>query len=184
MEPFLRTERMTFRRVTPADVALLVELDSDPAVMRYLTGGVATSRARIETVLIPRYLDEYERGVDGRWLAHDSGTGEFLGWFGLDSDTSPPTAREIGYRLRSTAWGRGLATEGARALVEYGFADLGLQRIWGQTMAVNAGSRRVMEKAGLRFVRTFHADWDEPIPGREHGDVEYALTRDEWAARG
>lgn len=41
-----------------------------------------------------------------------------------------------------------------------------------------------MEKAGLRYVRTFHADWHEKIPGDEHGDVEYALTREEWEAAG
>ncbi len=47
-------------------------------------------------------------------------------------------------------------------------------------MVVNTGSRRVMEKAGLRYVRTFHQAWPDAIPGDEHGDVEYALTRDEW----
>ena len=49
-------------------------------------------------------------------------------------------------------------------------------------MAVNTGSRRVMEKSGLRFVRTFHADWPVRIPGDEHGDVEYSITRIEWHA--
>jgi RimJ/RimL family protein N-acetyltransferase len=48
-------------------------------------------------------------------------------------------------------------------------------------MAVHTGSRRVMEKAGMRPVRTFHADWPDRIPGDEHGDVEYAITREEWA---
>jgi RimJ/RimL family protein N-acetyltransferase len=47
-------------------------------------------------------------------------------------------------------------------------------------MVVNVASRRVMEKAGLRYVRTFHADWPVPIPGDEHGDVEYAIDRSEW----
>jgi RimJ/RimL family protein N-acetyltransferase len=64
--------------------------------------------------------------------------------------------------------------------VDKGFGDLGLGRIWGQTMAVNTASRRVMEKAGLGYVRTFHLDWDDPIAGAEHGEVEYALTRAEW----
>jgi RimJ/RimL family protein N-acetyltransferase len=48
-------------------------------------------------------------------------------------------------------------------------------------MAVNLGSRRVMEKAGLRFVRTFFQEWPDDIEGAEQGDVEYALTREEWA---
>ncbi len=47
-------------------------------------------------------------------------------------------------------------------------------------MAVNTGSRRVMEKSGLRYVRTFHEDWPDPLPGAEHGDVEYALAKDDW----
>ena len=49
-------------------------------------------------------------------------------------------------------------------------------------MVVNTGSRRVMEKAGMREVRMFHADWPVRIPGDEHGDVEYAITRAEWAS--
>ena len=49
-------------------------------------------------------------------------------------------------------------------------------------MAVNSGSRRVMERAGPRYVRTFHLEWEHPLPGTEHGEVEYAVTRDEWAA--
>ena len=50
-------------------------------------------------------------------------------------------------------------------------------------MAVNVASRRVMEKAGLRFVRTFHQPWPYPIPGEEHGDVEYALSKTDWLGR-
>jgi RimJ/RimL family protein N-acetyltransferase len=65
-------------------------------------------------------------------------------------------------------------------LVAAGFADPAVHRIWAQTMAVNVGSRRVMEKAGLRFVRVFHMEWDDPLPGTEEGEVEYALERDEW----
>jgi RimJ/RimL family protein N-acetyltransferase len=50
------------------------------------------------------------------------------------------------------------------------------------TMTVNTGSRRVLEKAGLRHTRTFHVDWPDPIPGAEHGDVVYELTRAQWSA--
>jgi RimJ/RimL family protein N-acetyltransferase len=184
VEPFFQTDRMTLRRVTKDDIDLFVELDSDPAVMRYLTGGRPTPRTWVETVMLVRVLEEYERGVPGRWLAHDRVTGEFLGWFGLDSDTSPPDARELGYRLKATAWGRGLATEGSLALIEYSFTGLRLRRVWAQTMAVNRGSRRVLEKAGLRYVRTTHRDFDDPIPGTEHGEVEYELLRVEWARSG
>lgn len=173
------TARLRFRRLTRTDLDRLDQLDGEPEVMRYLTGGVPTTPRR-QAAILARILDEYDRGVAGRWLAHDAGTGEFLGWFGLDSDTSPPDERELGYRLRGAAWGRGLATEGARALLEFGFGELGLRRIWAQTMAVNTRSRRVLEKAGLRHVRTFHPHFDEPIPGAEQGEVEYEIHHTDW----
>jgi hypothetical protein len=64
--------------------------------------------------------------------------------------------------------------------VRKAFTELGVQRVFAETMAVNHGSRRVLEKAGLVHVRTFHPDWDEPLDGAEHGEVEYALHRCEW----
>ena len=67
-------------------------------------------------------------------------------------------------------------------LIDKGFTELGIERVYAQTMAVNVGSRRVMEKAGLRFVRLFHADWPVSIPGDEQGDVEYAIDRAQWEA--
>jgi RimJ/RimL family protein N-acetyltransferase len=86
----------------------------------------------------------------------------------------------LGYRLRASAWGRGYATEGARALVCRAFTELAVTRIVATTMAVNTRSRRVLEKAGLGYLRTVHLDWPDPLPGNEHGDVEYQLHRDDW----
>ena len=59
---------------------------------------------------------------------------------------------------------------------------MGARRVWAQTMTVNEPSRRVLERSGLRFVRTFHLEWPEPIEGTELGDVEYELLREEWEA--
>ena len=87
---------------------------------------------------------------------------------------------ELGYRLRKASWGKGYAAEGSRALIDRGFTDFGVQRVVASTMVVNVASRRVMEKAGLRFVRIFHQDWPDKIEGDEEGDVEYALLRSEW----
>ncbi len=86
---------------------------------------------------------------------------------------------ELGYRLHPEFWGRGYATEGSKALISRGFTG-DVRRVVATTMFVNAGSRRVMEKCGLRHVRTFHVDWAEPLPGSEQGEVEYALTEEEW----
>ncbi|MEU9837366.1 GNAT family N-acetyltransferase [Streptosporangium sp. NPDC048047] len=185
MKIFLETDRLTLRELTGADADHLFELDGDPEVMRYLNGGKPTPREEILDRVLPRMLHRHDvSGHPGYWAAEIRSTGEFIGWFELRPlvEEEAPESVELGYRLRRTAWGKGYATEGSRALVREGFAGLGVERVVARTMAVNTGSRNVMEKAGLRFVRTFHADWPEAIPGSEHGEVEYALTRDEWLA--
>ena len=103
-----------------------------------------------------------------------------MGWFSLRHVREG--VGELGYRLRRDAWGRGLATEGATALVAMGFADQDLARIIAATMAVNRPSRRVLEKTGLTHVRTLYPGWRDPLPGSELGEVEYEITRDEWEA--
>jgi RimJ/RimL family protein N-acetyltransferase len=69
-------------------------------------------------------------------------------------------------------------------LVTRAFAELGVSRVVATTMAVNYGSRRVMEKAGLSYTRTVYLSWPDPLPGNEHGDVEYELRRDDWLRAG
>jgi RimJ/RimL family protein N-acetyltransferase len=188
MTVYLETERLVLREFTAGDVENLVELDGDPAVMRYLTGGRATPRPEIRDEILPYFLNWYRRGDGyGYWAAEDKATGRFLGWFHFRPHRGEPprpaeAGIELGYRLRRDAWGRGYATEGCRALIRKGFTELGIDRVYAETMAVNAASRRVLEKAGLLHVRTFVSDWPESIPGDEHGDVEYALTRAQWAA--
>jgi RimJ/RimL family protein N-acetyltransferase len=176
---YLETDRLVLRELTPDDADDIVELDSDPAVMLYINGGRPTPRAEIEDEILPFWLAFYDHDHGyGFWAAVEKSTGEFLGWFHYRPQTTD--AVELGYRLRRSAWGKGYATEGCRALIHKGFTDLGVERVYAETMVVNTASRRVMEKAGLRHVRTFHADWPDKIPGDEHGDVEYALTRAEW----
>ena len=63
------------------------------------------------------------------------------------------------------------------------FTQPGVDRVRAETMTVNTASRAVMERCGLRFVRTFHLEWDEPIEGTEHGEVEYEITKAEWLRR-
>lgn len=170
----LETGRMVLRPIRFGDVDLLVELDSDPEVMRYLTGGRPSHRAEVEMVV---------RGSIGhRWIAYDRGTGAVVGWFGIRPSVEHEL--ELGYRLRRDAWGRGLATEGSRALIDLAFRSRGARRVFAQTMAVNVRSRRVMERCGMRFVRTFHLQWDDPIPGTEEGEVEYEILPHEHMGSG
>jgi RimJ/RimL family protein N-acetyltransferase len=152
--------------------------------MRFINGGRPTPREEIETEFLPAFLGYYERYAGyGFWAAIEKATGGFVGWFHFRPERdAPPDEVELGYRLRRSAWGKGYATEGSRALIEKGFAELGVRRVFATTMVVNVASRRVMEKAGLRFVRTFHQPWPDVIEGEEEGDVEYALLRSEWEA--
>ena len=182
MQVFLETERLLLRRFTEDDVESLVELDGDPDVMRYITGGRPTPRDEIANDVLPAYLDYYERYAGyGFWAAIEKSSGRFVGWFHFrPEDASKPDEVELGYRLRKSVWSKGYATEGSRALIEKGFAELGVERVFATTMVVNVASRRVMEKAGLRYVRTFHQPWPDRIEGEEEGDVEYELRRSEW----
>ncbi len=177
----IATERLTLRPFTDGDVAALVALHSDPDVMRYLGRPVETTE-HVRDVVLPRFRGY--RSPFGYAAAEERATGAFLGWFLFRPPLGDPPAGEIelGYRLHRAAWGRGFATEGSRALVDRGFAEWGVERVMAQTMTVNRGSRRVMEKVGLRYVRTVAWELDDPLPGSEHGEVEYALTRAEWLA--
>lgn len=181
MYVFLETERLVLRDFDATDADNLLGLDADAEVMRYLTGGKPTPRAAIEGVVLPAFMAPRGRLKRWVWAAIEKQTGGFAGWFSLrPPDGTSSDNAELGFRLRKEFWNRGYATEGATALVTQGFARIALQRIWAETMFVNLASRRVLEKAGLRHVRTFHLQWDDPIEGSEHGEVEYALTREEW----
>jgi RimJ/RimL family protein N-acetyltransferase len=183
MSIFLETNRLTLRRFTEADEDNLVELDSDPQVMRFLNGGEPTLREEVRSRILPIVLGFYERFEGfGYWAAEEKASGRFLGWFHFRPRKDEPREGEIelGYRLRRSAWANGYATEGSLALIHKGFTELGVERVVAETVAVNLGSRRVMEKAGLTLVRAFHRDGLDAIEGFEHGVVEYALTRADW----
>jgi RimJ/RimL family protein N-acetyltransferase len=182
MQVFLETDRLVLRQFTVADADNLVDLDADPDVMRFVTGGIPTSRAEIQNEVLPAFLAYYQRYEGyGFWAAIEKATGEFLGWFHFrPRPDAAPGEVELGYRLRKSAWGQGYATEGSRALIRRGFTESGAQRVTAEAMAVNQASRRVMEKAGLKLVRTFHQPWPYPIDGGQSGDVEYALDKTGW----
>ena len=117
MDVFLETERLVLRRFTKLDVDNLVELDSDPDVMRYINGGKPTSCDEIESDILPAFLDYYERFEGyGFWVAIKKSSGEFLGWFHFrprkGGDVDEP---ELGYRLQSWPGAKGTPPKG-RAL--------------------------------------------------------------------
>ena len=174
----LQTIHMTLSPCHPDDRADFVDLERDPEVMRFLNGGRALDDEPADpdsTFLMPRGTEPYV------WTARRTANGAFVGWFCLWPESE--TLAELGYRLRRQDWGQGLASEGASALVDWGFGSCGYDRIVATKMAVNFGSRRVMEKIGMTHARTVAGDGPDSIPGSEHGEVWYELTRLEWSGR-
>ena len=153
---FIETERLRLRRLTAADADKLVELDSDPEVMRHISRGQPTPRSIIEHEHLPRILSWDAHGPEvGFWAVELRNTGEFLGWFHLRPDKLEPADMELGYRLRRAAWGHGYATEMGRELVRRALDERGLPRVVARTLIGNLASRRVMEKCGLRLAGEF-----------------------------
>jgi RimJ/RimL family protein N-acetyltransferase len=179
----LQTDRLYLRRFREGEASLFFELDSDPEVMRFITKGVPTPLEKIENEILPRVLRYYTLAPpQGCWAAHLRADGQFIGWFHLRADRIEPAEMEIGYRLRRSAWGHGLATEGSRALVVRAFEAWGYSKVCARTLLPNRASQRVMEKAGLRFEKhfTYGLDIIPDWPEEERRAVKYSLTRDEF----
>ncbi len=191
MRVFLETGRLTLRRFAESDVDNLYELNSDPEVMRFLAGR-PTPRDEVRTRIIPTFLGYYERFEGFGFWAAETAAGQFLGWFHLRPplpDADMPAGwgddgiAELGYRLRRSAWGKGYATEGSRALIDKGFAEFAVRRVVAETLAGNWGSRRVLEKSGLKQVPTVERGVPAAAGGPGHDRVVYELTRAAWEAR-
>jgi RimJ/RimL family protein N-acetyltransferase len=182
----LRTSRILLAPLSDDHLEYEIELDSDPEVMRYLGNGRARTREEVEISHRRRLAAASRVPGLGFWAGFVDA--EFVGWWILEpperADQGPIDGQaELGYRLLRRHWRKGLASEGARELIRHGFEDLGLTRIFAETMAVNAASRATMATVGMEHVRTFQMDWDDPLPGSEFGEVEYAISRQRWLAR-
>ena len=184
VNPLVQTERLVLRRFTADDAELLIELDSDPAVMRYLTGGEPTATEVVRERDLPSVLAGYEKwgGNFGLFAAHEKNTGAFIGWFCLRPEPGGPTDEvELGYRLRQEVWGKGYATEGSRALLRKAFTELDVRTVWGATMSVNLSSQKVMEKVGMTLAETIPTPEDMlMVEGSELGGVQYEITKEQW----
>lgn len=147
MQPVLETERLLFHPFTPDDFGLLAGLHSDPEVQRYI-GGMWTRE------VIQRRLDQYvaEHAASGvsNWKAYLR-DGTFVGRAGI-SWWEPEGAYELGYSFLRAAWGRGLASEAARGLVDWFWRSTPHDVLIGFADVENLASRRVLEKVGMRWL--------------------------------
>lgn len=149
MNVIIETDRLLLRTFTIEDAPHIYHLNLDPDVIRYTLDPIRDidqSRQVLEQVIIPQYA-LYNHG---RWAVHTKPGMGFIGWCGLKAR---PERNEIdlGYRFIKTFWGKGYATEAARACIRYGFEQLNLQRIIGRAMPDNKASLRVLEKCGMRY---------------------------------
>ena len=149
LAPWLEPLRLDLRAFVEEDFVDVYRLDSDPRVMKYIADGKPSTRDMVvqrlaRFIRYPRLYPDL-----GVWRASRRDTRAFIGWFALNY-AGKSTDIEVGYRLLPKAWGQGFATEGAKAIVDYGFDDLGLNRIIGVTHPANSASQRVLQKAGLR----------------------------------
>lgn len=147
----LETDRLVLREMTMADVDDLMGIFGDPEAMRYYP----STKSREEAEGWVRWvLDSYAANGFGLWVAMLKGTGEFAGQCGLTlQDLDGAAEPEIGYLFLRRLWGRGLATEAARACRDHAFGSLGLARVVSLPDSANLASRRVAEKVGMTLER-------------------------------
>lgn len=172
----IETERLVIRPWTDADRAPFAAMSADPAVMATL--GPLMTREQSDA-LIDRLIDRQARDGHCFWAVERKADAAFLGWNGLIIGSRPIAGElEIGWRLARAAWGAGYATEAARAVLDWGFANRPVPRIVAITAAINTRSQAVMRRLGM--VRQLDLDFDHPqVPDGDplQPHVTYYLDR-------
>lgn len=174
MNIVLETERLTIRQFVPEDAGLIYRLHNDPDVMKYISTKKNTEITMKECKQFVERCRKYYKKHPGLgiWAAQTKAAGDFIGWTTLkDLDSTEDV--ELGYRLLKEFWEKGYATEASKALVEYGFDVLKLDKIVAVALPENNASVRVLEKAGMRYIgikKYYNADvvfyeLDNPTPG-------------------
>jgi RimJ/RimL family protein N-acetyltransferase len=149
---WLETPRLRMRPFTPDDLENFVLLGSDPEVMRYISNGVPRPREEA-AVALGNLVEHWQTHAFGVWVLEDRATGQFLGRCGLRILPAIGGEVELLYTLMRHAWGRGIATEAARASLQYAFDVLKLRRIIALAEPANRASWRIMEKLGMNRER-------------------------------
>jgi RimJ/RimL family protein N-acetyltransferase len=167
----LETGRLRLRRLRPADAPALIVLDSDEHVMRYI-GSRGGTPEQIATRTHDRIA--LDAGALGWWLVEDKATATFHGIAGL-LKMPEGSDFELAYRFAQSAWGRGIATEAALALIEHAFVTAGLPRVVAVTFPENTPSQRVLEKVGFTA--------DGMTTYKELRVAHFTLTAERWRSR-
>lgn len=150
MNIILQTPRLILRQFTEADAPLILSLNSDPEVVKYLHEPTLQTVEHAAQIINDIILPQYKNNL-GRWAIHTKDNMNFIGWCGLKYR---PEIDEIdlGYRFMQKAWGKGFATEAAQHTLDYGLNDLQLKLITGRAHIENIASIKVLEKIGMDYV--------------------------------
>jgi RimJ/RimL family protein N-acetyltransferase len=159
MTIFAETPRTILREITLDDVEPFFEMDSDPEVHKYL--GTRPSENREQVIETINYVrQQYINNGIGRWAIVKKSTNRFIGWTGLklvkDLINNQTNYYDLGYRLIRKYWGQGIATETARASLQYGFDEMKLTEIIATVNCENAASNMVVDKLGFTLCETFY----------------------------
>jgi [ribosomal protein S5]-alanine N-acetyltransferase len=178
----LVTPRLLIRDFDAVDLPEVHALRSDPEVARFMDFAPETleeSRGWLTEVIF--HNRQRPRRAYNLAIVH-TGEDRAIGWIGIGRSGRHPAEGELGfgYMLHRAYWGRGLATEATRAILAFGFGRLGGTRASAWCYAENRASARVLEKAGLRFVRRYRDV--EPKSGQLAECLEWAVRADEWCA--
>ena len=171
----LRTERLILRRWRDSDREPFARMNRDRAVMEHYPALLSREESDAMVDCIEAHFVQH--GV-GLWAAELQDSGEFIGYIGLAVprfEAAFTPCVEIGWRVASQYWGRGLATEGARAVVSHAFGELGLGELVSFTVPANIRSRRVMEKLGM--THDPRDDFDHPLLAEGHPMRRHVLYR-------
>ena len=159
----MTTARLTIRRLHDDDADALYRIYGDPEAMRYV-GSTGEARTRAETGRnLARFIADREKHGFGLWAASLRDSGQMIGMCGLIPVEGTGPDVEVVYVLEQRVWGKGYATEMARACLEAGFGPFGLERIIALAYPQNGPSIRVMEKAGMRPAGTMRAHGHELV---------------------
>ena len=181
--PKIGTERLILRQWRESDRGVFARMNCDPAVMEHFPALLTRQES---DALVDRAQAHLQQYGFGPWAAEIRESGAFIGFISLfipRFEASFTPCVEIGWRLAREHWGKGLAIEGARAVVRHGFQVQGLRELVSFTVPENLRSLRVMQKLGM--TRDPLDDFDHPSipaghPLRHH--VLYRLKRDDWTA--
>ena len=177
--PTLHTERLTLRPFADADEDALFELHSNAHVLRYWDSPPWSEPARAERfVSVCRQMAD--DGTGARLAMDRASDGAFIGWCSLTRWNPDYRSASLGYCLGDAAWGHGYATEAARAVLQWGFDTLDLNRVQADTDTRNVASARVLEKVG--FVREGTLREDCVVNGEVSDSWVFGLLRREWQA--